>query len=355
MTKKKYACRECGFIFPIELGELIDNKIQVFCEKCGTAFTLKGVVFKPYSEIKKEDASTLKSQPIDPNANTWQSGFRTGPLKQYKYRSYSSFSDRQRNNMEKLIKVLNGITFPFLIFIPIIFASFIATEVVYFVSGATDYLNQFIIYRYILFMIAGFIIIIYYKKRISKKVKNKQYNEIALDALCWGIVSCIFFGLGAPLVVEGAFILLYNLYHKKNFAHNLKNSINHFSVKAGILLLFIIFAFLIGLVVEIREGISGIEILMTFDEELIERFLLVDFIPWGIFFGLLIISFIIDTGYRKSLAKRDKIKFGDATLIFVIGILGTMFFAAGIFILLKGVLLVLMFIVRPKKTEEKEI
>ena len=35
MSKKIYICNECGFNFPIQLSGLIENNIQVFCEKCG--------------------------------------------------------------------------------------------------------------------------------------------------------------------------------------------------------------------------------------------------------------------------------------------------------------------------------
>ena len=31
-----YVCRECNYVFPEELAELIDKRVQVFCEMCGT-------------------------------------------------------------------------------------------------------------------------------------------------------------------------------------------------------------------------------------------------------------------------------------------------------------------------------
>ena len=46
MVKTLYVCRECGFVFPSELKQLIEDKVQVFCEMCGMPFTLAGVEFK---------------------------------------------------------------------------------------------------------------------------------------------------------------------------------------------------------------------------------------------------------------------------------------------------------------------
>jgi len=46
MPQKIYICRECGYGFPSELSHLIENKIQVYCEMCGTPFSLTGVEFK---------------------------------------------------------------------------------------------------------------------------------------------------------------------------------------------------------------------------------------------------------------------------------------------------------------------
>jgi DNA-directed RNA polymerase subunit RPC12/RpoP len=58
MTRRKYICSECGNIFNEELSELIENNVQVFCEKCGAPFTLEKTKFtekefKPIKEVSE--------------------------------------------------------------------------------------------------------------------------------------------------------------------------------------------------------------------------------------------------------------------------------------------------------------
>ena len=64
MNKTLYVCRSCGYGFPKELSELIDNKTQVYCEMCGTPFSLAGIIFKQAS-VK----TSGKSIPIHPRSS----------------------------------------------------------------------------------------------------------------------------------------------------------------------------------------------------------------------------------------------------------------------------------------------
>ena len=62
MSKKIYVCRSCGNTFPDELSHLIENKTRVFCERCGSPFTLEGIKFKePEIKIKEKDKKILKA------------------------------------------------------------------------------------------------------------------------------------------------------------------------------------------------------------------------------------------------------------------------------------------------------
>ena len=60
MGKRIFICRECGYGFPEELSELIENKVQVYCEMCGTPFSLAGVEFKP---VPSKVTKVSKSKP----------------------------------------------------------------------------------------------------------------------------------------------------------------------------------------------------------------------------------------------------------------------------------------------------
>ena len=85
---KIFICRECGYAFPGELSHLIEQNIQVYCERCGSPFNLEGVKFKP--------AST--------------------PVRK-KIKRFSILSEQDSSKLEKFIQFLNAISFlPLFIF-----------------------------------------------------------------------------------------------------------------------------------------------------------------------------------------------------------------------------------------------
>lgn len=91
MNKTLYFCSSCKYGFPKELSELIDNKVQVYCEMCGTPFSLAGIKFK------RSD----KSIPIRPK---------------------SSIRDKKKSKLEKAIKRLDKFDYvPLAIFSIIVF------------------------------------------------------------------------------------------------------------------------------------------------------------------------------------------------------------------------------------------
>ena len=88
---KTYICRECSYTFPIELSGLIDNNIQVYCERCGSPFNLKGVKFKPApTPVLRKFSKTI------------------------------ALSEKDSSNLDKLIQFLNKISFLPLFFFTII-------------------------------------------------------------------------------------------------------------------------------------------------------------------------------------------------------------------------------------------
>ena len=79
---KTFICRECGYAFPSELTSLIDNHIQVYCERCGSPFNLDGVKFRPSpTPVTRKIARTI------------------------------AFSEKESTNLDKIIQFLNKISF----------------------------------------------------------------------------------------------------------------------------------------------------------------------------------------------------------------------------------------------------
>ena len=88
---KLYICRNCQYVFPKELSKLIENEVQVYCEMCGTPFSLSGVSFK----------QTSLSEPVETN---------------HRPSKYGTI-DKERSSLDKAIKSLNKFDYiPIIVF-----------------------------------------------------------------------------------------------------------------------------------------------------------------------------------------------------------------------------------------------
>ncbi|MFX1444498.1 MAG: hypothetical protein ACFFHV_13880, partial [Promethearchaeota archaeon] len=149
MSKKIYVCRNCGNTFPDELSYLIESKTKVYCERCGTPFSVEGIKFQEPKLEFNEKEKKAKKPPED-----------------------------KTSSLISAIKALNLISW-----IPILILSIILL---------------FIPFRFLM-GIAGIVIALYDKKYISKRIKENHYDRIVLDSICLGILGCIIFGTGAIL------------------------------------------------------------------------------------------------------------------------------------------------------------
>jgi len=309
-----YICRECRYSFPHELSHLIESNIQVYCERCGSPFIMEGVTFKPattpYRKLKK-------------------------PIHQ--------LSERKSSSLENAIQFLNKISFiPLFLFTCISFG-LIAEIAIFWDAG--------LLFDRIMHGLLGLFILIYDRTRISRKVKEKKYNDIFLDAFCWGILGSILYGLGVIILIKGVLIMIYVITDSKNehfkkYDYGLlaKNSLNNFSAKAGFVII------LFGIYRVYSDGIylpewDTINIDLPFDILVPARIF--------IYLGFLLVALavlVIDSGLKKDTNEIREFKAQDAIKYFILGILGTIFYAAGIFILLKGVLI--FFLIFGHPTEE---
>ncbi|MFX1405792.1 MAG: hypothetical protein ACFFC9_15195 [Promethearchaeota archaeon] len=324
-----YVCRECSYVFPEELADLIENKVQVFCEMCGTPFTLAGVEFKRTSE-------RFQGKPITP------------------YNKYG-LSKKKKSSLSEAIKTLNKLSaIPLVIFSGIVLGlSFTA----YFTNslGRNGIFNILI---HIVIGFAGILIVIYDLNHISPKIKEEKYNEIALDSFCYGIMGCVIFGTGVILLIKGILILIYVASYSERAEHKiydfgikLKNSINYFSAKAGFVIIFlIIWSILIG-TLDISSLVDGIYFIQGYLISLEDWLQLVIIIAILVLFCLFpIILLLIDFKWKKKIHNKQVFTFGDALRVFIVGVICSSFFGIGVFILLKGILIFFLFIGKPIDT-----
>lgn len=311
-----YVCKECGYRFPNELTNLIKQNIQVYCERCGSPFILEGVEFKP--------AST--------------------PFR--KFSLSTAISEKESLNLDSLIQFLNKISFLPIFIFTIISFGLIARIAINWDNWGSVLFNQSLL------GLMGLLLLIYDRAYIAPKVREKKYNEILLDSFCWGILGCILFGTGVIILIKGIFIIFYVITDQRNknlkaydYGILAKDSINYFSSMAGLLII------LIGIYRVYSERIYipsvGADVLSIYNLQIP--------IIMIIYFGLLIVSFIflmIDSGNRNEIKGKGVFELRDAVKIIIIGIMGTLFYGAGIFVLLKGLLILLLFVGKPSEKNQ---
>ncbi len=307
MSEKLYICRSCRYAFPKELSQLIDDKVQVYCEMCGTPFSLSGVNFKQHPTRRQR--SEIRPHP--------------------KY----GMSDRDRTNLEKAVEILNKFDY-----IPIILYSITILVLSFFYFRTSgDIIN---VINSSLLVLCSVLILIYDLRYISPRVQSKTYDEIPLDAICYGILGCIFYGAGVILLIKGVLILIHSIvYHEGedhkfyNYGLKLKNSINYFSAKAG---------FILALLFINKMIIDG----------------LISHLFSNLFLFLMGLSFIIspaimliiDLALRAKIHKQKEFSGANVIGIFILGAISTAFLSIGIFILIKSLILLLLFIGKPIDT-----
>ncbi len=324
MSKKIYVCHECGNVFPSGLTHMIETKVQVYCEKCGTPFSLEGIKFK-------EKSYPLISKP----------------------KTRTIMTDKSESGFNDLIQFLNKVSFiPILIFsLVIIIRGLVISGLVFF--GLSPNYTTFTVISNLLLGTAGLIIALYDRLYIYPRVEQGKYNEVMVHAFCWGILGCIAFGTGTILLIKGILIFFYVIFSKKNenlkaydFGLMLKNSLNSFSAIAG----FVIILF----------GFQAIFDAMTHSPFMMMSFydvdggFLYDFSLEELtgFFITTLIALFLDLAFKARIGEKEEFNFIDFFMILIIGIMGTIFFATGIFILLKGVIIFFLMFGKPSKPQE---
>ncbi len=313
MSNKIFVCRECGYSFPSELSNLIEQNIQVYCEKCGSPFVLEGVKFKPAQTpvIRKSIPSIV-------------------------------LSERDSSKLDRFIQFLNKISF-----LPIFIFTIISFGLIAEIAFNFDNWRSILFNQAFLGLI-GLFLLLYDRLYIAPKVKEKKYNEIFLDSFCWGILGCILYGTGVIILIRGVFIFIYVVTDRQNkdlkvYDYGLfaKNSLNYSSTKAGF------FIVLLG----IYRAYSDKIYLLTNDSETITFPYSIEIpIIMVIYFGLLLLAFaalILDRSLKSNIKVKEKFELRDSIKFIIIGVMGTVFFASGIFILLKGALLFVLFVGTP--------
>ncbi|MFX0049241.1 MAG: hypothetical protein ACFE8G_13950 [Candidatus Hermodarchaeota archaeon] len=311
MDDKLYICRNCQYVFPKELSKLIESQVQVYCEMCGTPFSLSGVSFKQVNLSKSRDIIHRDS----------------------KY----GMEGKEKSNLVKVIKSLNKFDY-----VPLLIFSIVALILSFFNFGISG--GVMLVISSYLIVFSSLLIILYDFRFISPRIKSNSYDEITLDAICYGILGCIIYGTGFIILIKGILIFIYSAKNSERGNHEvyqfglkLKNSINNFSAKAGFVIILLV---LNGIYFSGIE-ISVFKIITSFFNDFTLMVISISFLLMSL------IVLIIDLKLRKKIYNKIEFSGFDVVRTFILGVLGTIFFSTGIFILLKSILLLLLFVGKP--------
>lgn len=323
MVDKIYVCRSCSYVFPKELSQLIDNKVQVYCEMCGTPFSLTGVEFR--------------KAPIRGTRQTYSTKGET------------------KNKLSKAIQILNKFdTIPIIIF-SIIVLGLSFTHLFNPINGLYLFVGQFIL------GLSGILIIVYEWRFVSPRIEAESYDSIILDSLCYGILGCVIFGTGAIIVAKGVLILIYGIIYNEdkthrfyNFGVKLKNSLNNFSAKAGFVILFLLlFALFFGI---FNNNLANIIFGYLSTAIGIAE-------PWSTILNITIviigfsllpsIVLLIDSRLHREIYDKEP-KIGSTIGIFILGAIGTTLFNTGIFIFFKSIIMFFLLAGKPMDSPKKD-
>jgi hypothetical protein len=328
MVNTVYVCRSCGYVFAQELSEMIENNVQVYCEMCGTPFSLAGVEFKK--------APVKVSRP-DGSSNQAYISKTQGKIK-----------------FANAIKIINKFDAIPLIILAVFIILFLSTAFLLSGWSINYYIGQ------ICLLVAVILILVYNFKYISPRIKSDGFNSIALDAFCYGILGCVMYGLGVIILIKGILILIYNMVYPdvpKNklyyFGERLKNSLNNFSAKAGfVIIALVLSALFTGLFMNnvtsmVWNIFDNIIIDTSIWASIADRAIII--IGFSLFPGIVL---LIDYRLQRKIYDTADLNVGHAIGIFILGVIGTSLINSGIFILLKGILLFFLTVAKPLEYEK---
>ncbi|TXT55620.1 MAG: conserved membrane protein of unknown function [Promethearchaeota archaeon] len=342
--KRKYICADCGNIFNEELSELIEEGIQVYCEKCGAPFNLEKTKFseKAYKPVEKISTKEKEKK-----------------KKKHKKQKIEDLTEEEKEKRKKDYDKLAGAikTFNKFTYIPILIYGIIS-----FILTLTSFANpeEFVIIfiRHFTAGVAALTIALYDNRVIGKKVKAEKFEDVVLDGICFGILGSIVFGLGVLILIKGVLISVYafisedgqkrNLYEKGLL---LKNSFCNFSSKAGYLILVLVFQGFFSGNIMVNETSALVYIRNPPEFSIIFPYL----VAFCVFFTIAVISLIINSFITHKIYYRQTFDTKHGISLIILGILATMFYASGIFILIEGVLLIILKINAPDEYEDKPL
>ena len=253
---------------------------------------------------------------------------------QYKYDII--IQNQTESEIEKFIQKFNKVSY-----IPNLIASII---IILFFHLIFIYPESLLEYFFSFFLVSIISLMIYYYDIhvISPKIKNREYEDVLFDALIWGILGCILYGIGILILIKAFLIIAHfindidanKVIEKKHefislLCRKLYNSLKSCSIKGGIVIIFLVFH---------KEGLNFFANLVT---NLIDGEFIHFLSPFIIFLVISIIVLITELKLEENI--EDQVFRNDLNITnrIVKSVLGCLFYFAGLFILFKTILVII--------------
>ncbi len=329
--QKRYYCGECGYKFPKELMSRIEKGIQVYCEMCGYPFALEGVKFKEFKE-KEQKVKGVKVKISDAESKKGEVEVVKESIK------IKTTAPRERLPENTLVSLNNAIQdlnkFSYIILFIVSALALLNLIKLFYSAYSSEILR--ITFESIALFIFGNRIAHFDKKRIVPLIENKEYNKVGISAFCLGIMGCVVYGSGVVLLIKGILVNTYIANDERNKDYQaydagllVKDSFNSISTYAGVTILILAFTYVVGAVESImRNAITASSIGRV--------------IVLGVIFIISTSGVLIDKMKSSEIASKTTFTHEDGGVILTAGIIGCLFGAAGIFILLKGALILIL-------------
>jgi DNA-directed RNA polymerase subunit RPC12/RpoP len=325
--RDKFYCSECGHELDGEFVERLRQGEPVYCEACGSRITVRMQkrVGLPRAEIARPQTPLRKPAAPEPTMDDILAAQRrecekppqasAGPRVVPDW--YTKLHKPKKDPSDKGIQILNTLS----ILVGVLTLTTIPRGLIA-VAGTVDFYWQ-------IAMVACALGSIITDIRFHSLIKQRDYSFRGIDLIIWGFVGCFGYGVGALVLVKGILIVVYTAHPKSGYPHLTRaqkfhvviSRLNTNSTYVGFLILFGTLPAVIA------------SYIASPGPDLITRIVLGTI-------ALLFDAFLFKPKLKQNVANRRNLALGAGML--AIGIIGTIDFAMGVVLLLKGVAILLL-------------
>jgi len=325
--REKFYCSECGHELDGEFVERLRQGEPVYCEACGSRITVKiqkkvglprAVNLRPQTPLWKQAAPEPTMDDIlEAQRHEGEKTPQAAAIPRVVPDWYTKLHKPKKPANDKCIQILNTLS----ILVGVLILATVPGELIA-TSGTVDFYWQ-------IAMVACALGSIITDIRFHKIIKQKDYSFRGIDLIIWGFVGCFGYGVGALVLVKGICIVLYTAHPNSGYPHLTRAQKFHVAISRlnanSTYVGFLIWFGTLPAVIATYMTSPG--------SDLIKNIVL------GII-ALLFDAFLFKPKLKQSVKNRRNIVLGVGML--TIGIIGTIDFAMGVVLLLKGLAVILL-------------